>query len=105
MATRGTVFTIFENKVLGIYNHFDSYPFYLGEVLNVCYNTYEEVLELISHGHATCITETISSTEFYEKKNDAVEMYSANSIEEFISKYGEEYNYYFDPALNKWIIL
>lgn len=56
-----------ENYVRAIYNHFDSYPSYLGNILLNNYNTEEKVEELIDLGNASYIAETLDKSKFYHR--------------------------------------
>jgi len=102
MATRGTVFTLANNKVVGIYNHFDSYPSELGRILKEHYNSYEDVLDLISHGDSSYIGRTIEDSKFYSSDGEPIVPCRAQSVDQFIIHHGQEYNYFFDPLTNEW---
>lgn len=104
MATRGTVFTFHDGSYVGIYNHFDSYPEDLGKTLKENYDNINIVKRLIFNGDSSYICETIEDSKFYADSGEPVSVSRADSIKEFVSLHGEDYNYFFNPETNKWEI-
>jgi hypothetical protein len=51
MSTRGRVgLELADGSILSVYHHYDSYPEWLGRILNTHYNTKEKAAELIDGG-------------------------------------------------------
>lgn len=104
MATRGTIFTKINDEYVGIYNHYDSFPEDLGKVLKNNYNTYEKVLELIAKGDSSYIGETLEDSKFYADHGEPNKPDVAPTLKVFVGRYGQDYNYFFDPATENWEI-
>lgn len=104
MSTHATIFTLVNGEYNGIYVHSDGFIDSLGEILKTHYMNYNKVCELITHGSASYIDSNSSESGFYhEWKNEELVIYTSNDFNQFIDKYGEEFNYYFDQTMNKWI--
>lgn len=105
MSTHATVFTTVDDKVLGIYVHFDGYTDALGRILEENYVCHDDVVLLIEEGDASYIGATIEDSEFYANRGEDLRIWSSDSIEEFISEHGHSYNYYFDPETDEWEVM
>ena len=106
MATRGLVVKKFEDGYHAVYNHWDSYPEYLGKVLDENYNTDEKSTELIEAGRNgfSVIGETIEQCEPYpdnDPTNVAV-FATADQAREYGKQMWCEYMYVFNPETNSW---
>ena len=55
MATRGRIgIELKDGSILSAYHHWDSYPEWLGRILNTHYNTRDKASELIDGGDMSC---------------------------------------------------
>ena len=88
------------------YNHFDSYPEYLGEVLNEHYDSYEKAVQLIEAGKYgfSTIGETIESCECYSERDPSITptFTSIEKAKKYASENWLEYVYVFNPSNNSW---
>ena len=106
MATRGLIVKKFEDGFHAVYNHWDSYPEYLGKVLDENYNIDEKSTELIEAGKNgfSVIRETIEKCECYPD-DDPTPVEIVSTFDDVLSYSGDvdaEYVYLFNPETNKW---
>ena len=114
MATRGRIgIQLADDSILSVYHHWDSYPQWLGRILNTHYNTKTKVAQLIDGGDMSCCwtDEKFRTEEGVENKDEYGPQYYSergedcpprydNNLEEFFSD-GEEYAYIFRN--NEWV--
>ena len=110
MATRGRIaIELKDGSILSSYHHWDSYPSFLGKVLNNHYNTREKASELIDGGDMSCAwtkdrwnskgVDKRSKVEeygpqYYSQRGEDCPPRLDKDMEEFFSD-GEEYSYIF----------
>jgi hypothetical protein len=104
MSTRGRLgIQLSDDSILSIYNHFDSYPDFLGVKLVEHFNTKEKVQELVDLGDISCIwtnlgfnNETLPETGPlpYSARGDVTEPRLDVNLNEYLEN-GEEYAYVF----------
>ncbi len=112
MATRGRIgIMLSDESVLSVYHHWDSYPEWLGRILNTHYNTREKVAELIDGGDmSSCWTEERWDSEtkvqeygpqyYSQRGDDCPPRHDANKYDYLAD--GEEYAYLY--TLNgEWV--
>jgi hypothetical protein len=112
MATRGRIgIMLSDESVLSVYHHWDSYPEWLGRILNTHYNTREKVAELIDGGDmSSCWTEERWDSEtkvqeygpqyYSQRGDDCPPRLDANKYDYLAD--GEEYAYLY--TLNgEWV--
>ena len=70
MATRGRIgIELADGSILSSYHHWDSYPEWLGRILNTHYNTKEKVAELIDGGDmSSCWTNERWSNDLLDRE-------------------------------------
>ena len=110
MATRGRIgIQLTDGSILSIYNHFDSYPSFLGVKLKEQFNTPEKVKELIDGGDISCIwtnagwnNETLPVTGPlpYSSRGEECPPRLDKDLNEYLCN-GEEYAYLF--ANGQWV--
>jgi len=105
MSTRATISTEIEGEIKGIYVHFDGYEDGVGKILEDNYLDYDYVVQLIEQGAASYMGNSIEDCDFYYDRGEPLEIYEAEDTEDFITKFGESYNYFFDPETESWEIL
>lgn len=105
MSTRATISTEVDGEIKGIYVHFDGYEDGVGKTLEDHYLDYDYVVQLIEQGSASYIGDAIEDCSFYYDKGEPLEIYEAETTEDFVSKFGEVYNYFFDPEDEEWVLL
>jgi hypothetical protein len=104
MATRGRIgVQLADGSILSIYNHFDSYPEFLGVKLVEHFNSYEKAAELIDGGDISCLwtnagwqNEALSVTgplTYASRGEDCPPRYDV-SLKTYLEN-GEEYAYLF----------
>ena len=112
MATRSRIgIQLSDESVLSVYHHWDSYPEWLGRILNTHYNTREKVAELIDGGDmSSCWTEERWDSEtkvqeygpqyYSQRGDDCPPRHDANKYDYLAD--GEEYAYLY--TLNgEWV--
>jgi hypothetical protein len=112
MATRGRIgIMLSDESVLSVYHHWDSYPEWLGRILNTHYNTRDKVAELIDGGDmSSCWTEERWDSEtkvqeygpqyYSQRGDDCPPRHDANKYDYLAD--GEEYAYLY--TLNgEWV--
>lgn len=107
MSTRGVVaIKKSDGSYRGIWCQHDSYPDHLGDTLFKSYNTEEKVNELIDHGDASSIDDTINECCFYADHGEELSIDEYASREEIVRKCDDdvfmEYLYLFEDG--KWYI-
>lgn len=102
MATRSTISVRHKDGTYeSVYCHFDGYIMGVGKKLLRYYNTYEKVVELVSLGNLSSLSETIPNSSFYCR--DENESFSSNFFineVEFSNANFQQCNYLFKN--NKW---
>jgi hypothetical protein len=105
MATRSRIgLELPDGSILSAYHHWDSYPEWLGRILNTHYNTKEKVAELIDGGDMSSCWSEKSWGKLREDLSYGPEYYSARGedcpprldvdMDEFFTD-NEEYSYIF----------
>jgi hypothetical protein len=104
MSTRGRLgIQLSDDSILSIYNHFDSYPDFLGVKLVEHFNTKEKVQELVDLGDISCIwtnlgfnNETLPETgpRPYSARGEVTEPRYDLSLKTYLAN-SEEYAYIF----------
>ena len=101
MATRSRIGLELSNgSILSVYHHWDSYPEWLGRILNTHYNTKDKVTELIDGGdmssawtNAGFNNETVEQGPlYYSSRGDDCPPRLDKNLGEFLQN-GEEYGY------------
>jgi len=101
MATRSRIGLELSNgSVLSVYHHWDSYPSWLGRILNTHYNTKDKVSELIDGGdmssawtNAGFNNETVEQGPlYYSSRGEDCPPRLDKNLSEFLQN-GEEYGY------------
>jgi len=115
MATRGRIgIELTDGSILSAYHHWDSYPEWLGRILNTHYGTKEKVAELIDGGDMSCcwtddrwdkLTKSTISTEkyapnYYSYRGDDTPPRLDKNLNEYLCD-GEEYAYVFTKG--EWV--
>jgi hypothetical protein len=110
MSTRGRLgIELADGSVLSIYNHFDSYPEFLGVKLVEHFNTREKVSSLIDGGDISALwtnlgwdNETLPETGplYYSSRGEDCPPRLDANLNEYLSD-GEEYAYLF--ANSEWV--
>jgi len=107
MATRGRIgIQLSDDSILSVYHHYDSYPSWLGRILNTHYNTKEKVAELIDGGDmSSCWNDTVwgkkrtdgqkYGPEYYSQRGEDCPPRLDKNLVEYIAD-GEEYAYIFN---------
>jgi hypothetical protein len=106
MSTRGRIgLELSDGSVLSIYNHFDSYPSFLGQKLVENFNTLDKVKELIDMGDISCLwtnvgwnQETLEETgplPYSSRGEDCPPRLDADLCEYLLPDGAEEYHYVF----------
>ncbi len=105
MATRGRIgIELSDGSVLSAYHHWDSYPEWLGRILNTHYNSKELAAELIDGGDmSSCWSDACWETklpvgeygpEYYSQRGEECPPRLDSNIGEYLCD-GEEYAYLF----------
>ncbi len=107
MSTRGRIgIQLSDGSVLSAYNHWDSYPEWLGRILKTHYNTKQKVEELIDGGDMSSPWTTSRWTrdgateveeygpEYYSDRGEDCPPRRDSSLVEYLAN-GEEYAYLF----------
>ena len=100
-----------DESVLSVYHHWDSYPEWLGRILNTHYNTREKVAELIDGGDmSSCWTEERWDSEtkvqeygpqyYSQRGEDCPPRHDANKYDYLAD--GEEYAYLY-TLKGEWV--
>jgi hypothetical protein len=100
-----------DESVLSVYHHWDSYPEWLGRILNTHYNTREKVAELIDGGDmSSCWTEERWDSEtkvqeygpqyYSQRGDDCPPRHDANKYDYLAD--GEEYAYLY-TLKGEWV--
>jgi len=115
MATRGRIgIELTDGSILSAYHHWDSYPEWLGRILNTHYGTKEKVAELIDGGDMSCcwtddrwdkLTKSTISTEkyapnYYSYRGEDTPPRLDKNLNEYLCD-GEEYAYVFRAG--EWV--
>ena len=112
MATRGRIgLELSDGSILSVYHHWDSYPQWLGRILNTHYNSREQAAELIDGGDmSSCWSDTIwgkdrtdgqkYGPEYYSQRGEDCPPRLDNTLQEYLSD-GEEYAYIFRDG--EWV--
>lgn len=112
MATRSSIaIQNDDGTVTGIYCHWDGYLSHNGRILNVYYNTENQVRELIALGDLSSLGENIGEKVDFNNApegqcvaygrdggEDNVEAYTAQDWASFINQTGQEYDYLYVPG-------
>ena len=112
MATRGRVgLELADGSILSIYNHFDSYPEFLGVKLVENFNTREKVEALVDLGDISALwtnlgwnNETLPETgplPYSSRGEDCPPRLDADLCEYLLAVNAEEYHYLFRNG--KWV--
>ena len=95
MATRGRIgIQLSDDSILSVYHHWDSYPSWLGRILQTHYNTRQKVEELIDGGDMSVCWNDDNQPEYYSARGEDCPPRLDKDMEEFFSD-GEEYSYIF----------
>ena len=100
-----------DESVLSVYHHWDSYPEWLGRILNTHYNTRDKVAELIDGGDmSSCWTESRWDSEtkvqeygpqyYSQRGDDCPPRHDANKYDYLAD--GEEYAYLY-TLKGEWV--
>lgn len=92
-----------ENKVHYAYYQYDGYPSWVLPKLKNIYNTYEDVVDLVSRGSASQLKDDINEMDFLGE-----EFYTCDSKDEFFSNvvdYGADYKYLYYDTFAGWEML
>lgn len=107
MATTSTIAVQHaDGSVSQIYCHFDGYLSGVGKTLLAHYNTLEQAEALVAMGGASCIRETLETSEFYHRNRQeelTVEKYSSWA-DYFLNACTEGYDYVFTPDAG-WLVM
>lgn len=107
MATTSTIAVQHaDGSVSQIYCHFDGYLSGVGKELLAHYNTLEQAEALVAMGGASCIRETLETSEFYHRNRQeelTVEKYSSWA-DYFLNACTEGYDYVFTPDAG-WLVM
>lgn len=107
MATTSTIAVQHaDGSVSQIYCHFDGYLSGVGKKLLAHYNTLEQAEALVAMGGASCIRETLETSEFYHRNSReelTVEKYSSWA-DYFLNACTEGYDYVFTPDAG-WLVM
>lgn len=107
MATTSTIAVQHtDGTVSQIYCHFDGYLSGVGKELLAHYNTLEQAEALVAMGGASCIRETLETSEFYHRNSQeelTVEKYSSWA-DYFLNACTEGYDYVFTPDAG-WLVM
>ena len=106
MSTRGRIgLELSDGSVLSTYNHFDSYPSFLGQKLVENFNTLDKVKELIDMGDISCLwtnvgwnQETLEETgplPYSSRGEDCPPPVDPDLCEVLLPDGAEEYHYVF----------
>jgi len=107
MSTRSRIGLELKNgSILSVYHHWDSYPEWLGRILNTHYNTREKVAKLIDGGDmSSCWTDTPFDNDgkpseygpnYYSQRGDnCPPRLDADLCEYLLPENSEEYSYLF----------
>ena len=87
-----------DNTILSIYCHWDGGIKNVGNILFNYYNTYGDILELISRGNIESLGKTIDDCVFYSTFK-----YDLNIVHSTTFSYIRNYNYIFDN--DKWFVV
>ena len=106
MSTRGRLgLELADGSILSVYHHYDSYPSWLGRILETHYNTKEKVVDLIDGGDISCAWSDTdwSGNEWsdckykaltYEQRGEDCPPRLDGSLKDYANKdAGEEYHY------------
>ena len=116
MATRGQIGMLLEDgSVLAVYSHWDNYPDGTGAKLVQCYNTKEQVADLIDGGSISTVmaksgwdgTPFEQETVLYysERGDQDTEPNQLENVDEFYTYTRQcdgEFAYLFDQVTNTW---
>jgi hypothetical protein len=118
MATRGTIAIQNEDgTVTGIYTHWDSYLSHNGRILQNHYTDETKVRELIALGDLSCLGEDIGVKVDFEdhvshkgqcvaygrdRGETNIEPRTCHNWRQFIAENGQEYDYLYDVAEQRW---
>jgi hypothetical protein len=105
MSTRSRIgLELTDGSVLSVYHHWDSYPSWLGRILQTHYNSYEKASELIDGGDMSlCWTDErwddsgvkgVYGPQYYSQRGDDCPPRLDKDMDEFFAD-GEEYSYIF----------
>jgi hypothetical protein len=95
MGTRGRIgIQLSDDSILSVYHHWDSYPEWLGRILQTHYNTRQKVEELIDGGDMSACWNDDNQPEYYSARGEDCPPRLDKDMEEFFSD-GEEYSYIF----------
>ena len=101
MSTRSYIGIVREDGDIDrIYVHYDGYTTNNGHILLNYVNTVEKVRNLIDKGDMSSLDWIEDNTKEARLSNDPKQTVT---LEEFL-EHGEEYNYLFDPDVNKWFV-
>jgi len=111
MATRGRIgIELSDGSVLSAYHHWDSYPEWLGRILNTHYNSKDAAAELIDGGDmSSCWSDACWETklpvgeygpEYYSQRGEDCPPRLDANLNEYLSN-GEEYWYLFTNG--EWV--
>lgn len=107
MATTSTIAVQHaDGSVSQIYCHFDGYLSGVGKELLAHYNTLEQAEALVAMGGASCIRETLETSDFYHRNGQedlTVEKYSSWA-DYFLNAQPEGYDYVFTPDAG-WLVM
>jgi hypothetical protein len=103
MTTRATISTVIDDQIHGIRVSNDGHEDELGQTLELCYNDYDHVVQLIEQGLASYIGDVLEHSEFLADVYDVEpEIFVEPSITRFTKIHGEQFNYHFDPEIGEW---
>ena len=109
MATRSRIGLLLETGyVLSVYHHWDGYPEWLGVTLQIKFDTYDLVAELLDGGDVSCIDSTTdwnrekvdNHVQYYNDRGEKTEPRLDLHPEDYFAD-GEEYAYLFEN--NQWV--
>lgn len=101
MSTRSYIGIVREDGDIDrIYTHYDGYTINNGHILLNYVNTAEKVQNLIDKGDMSSLDWVEDSTKEVRLYNDPKQTVT---LEQFLEN-GEEYNYLFDPDVNRWFV-
>ena len=123
MGTRGRIgIQLSDDSILSVYHHWDSYPEWLGRILQTHYNTRQKVAELIDGGDMSCawtkdrwtgkqvakyVIENVEVEEYgpqyYSARGEDCPPRLDNNLTEYVAD-GEEYAYIFNRE-GVWICI
>ena len=106
MATTSTIAVQHANGTVSqIYCHFDGYLDGVGRTLLTHYNSLEQAEALVALGGASCIRETLETSEFYHRNlnEDLTVVEYSSWADYFLNAQCEEYDYVFTSDAG-WLV-